>query len=266
MPGDTDLKKPGLRIEKQARKVRDQLDLASECAQLARAEAGDDASELECDERSEVERLRLEPYIGFYELHSAAGAAPAPVRALAAASPAASPAPRAELPRWLEKRLGPDGVRALREYVGDEYMSGYEWPSSEADADSELCVLTSVVASLARQTASHLKFNNSCLADSERRAETAEAEAAALRQQLCAQQKQAGKGFKKAMERAEKRSGELVGKLEVAREHIKRLRGREHGMRDAFAFALHTHAHMRSPQTSERVVKATEHLHVMGHI
>ena len=147
---------------------------------------------------------------------------------------------------------------------GDEYMSAYEWPSSVGDADPEFSVLTSVVQMVAGQAALDLEFNNSELADSERRAEMAEAEAEALRQQLCAQQKRAGQDVKKVMERAAKRSGELLGKLGVARDHIKRLRGREHGMRDAFSFALHTH--MRSPQTFERVVKATEHLHVMGHI
>ena len=38
---------------------------------------------------------------------------------------------------------------------------------------------------------------------------------------------------------SEKEEQDLRGKLGVSRGHVKRLRGREQGMRDAFAFALH---------------------------
>ena len=46
----------------------------------------------------------------------------------------------------------------------------------------------------------------------------------------------------------------LLGKLWVARGHVKRLRGREQGMRDAFSFALH-----QEKNSSHTPVSDSEH-------
>ena len=116
-----DLKVVGLRIDKQARKVRDQLAFASRFAAEGRVKAADGSAvaEINAGERREVDRLRLERYQGFHELGSA-GALAAPASAAAPPSPE-SPSPAAgELPRWMDTLLGAHGAQAVWEHLMGE--------------------------------------------------------------------------------------------------------------------------------------------------
>ena len=162
LTGDADLKKAGLRIEKQARKVRNLLEAASQDAQLARAAAADASELAECDacELAALDGLRLEPYVGFYELGSADGAAPAALALAAAAAPAPTPeAAGARLPGWMQRDLdrhGAAGSQAFKEYVDaldraePEQEGGVapEWPTSRSKASDLESYLIGTVSCL----------------------------------------------------------------------------------------------------------------------
>ena len=112
LPASTDAAKPGKRIEKQALKVRDALAEASLLAAQAR-EASMAKDEIDANEKALLDKLRLEVYVGFYELELAAEvpAAAPPAAAPAAAPPAAChlesncQCPRCvgelKVPRWM---------------------------------------------------------------------------------------------------------------------------------------------------------------------
>ena len=127
---------------------------------------------------------------------------------------------------------GAQAILELKAMLGGEPI---EWPPAYGGASEAETFLLMLVDSLTGKLAGECRYS----AEQDARAAARDARAARKEERLVERVDELGAQLEGAFAAFMKEEQVLLGKLWVARGQVKRLRGREQGMRDAFAFALH---------------------------